>query len=247
MAERLRGKTFWIVGASAGIGEALARELSAAGAELILSARDEAALQDLREGLPGPARILPLDVQDGAAVREAAKEAGAAHGLIYLAGAYWPMKATEVDAEKLERMADVNFTGACRVLGQVLPQMVARDAGHIVLAGSLSGFVGLPGAVGYGASKAALMSLAETLALDLRGTGVRVQVINPGFVRTRLTDKNDFRMPFRMEPDAAARIIRDHMQRGGLARSFPRHFSLLFRAARFLPEWAFLRLFGSGA
>ncbi|TDA83195.1 SDR family NAD(P)-dependent oxidoreductase, partial [Halomonas marinisediminis] len=89
--------------------------------------------------------------------------------------------------EKVEAMCDINFTGAARCVGAVLPGMVARDAGHIVLTGSLSGFRGLPGASGYGPSKAGVMAMAEAMHCDLRKTGVDVQVANPGFIRTRLT------------------------------------------------------------
>ena len=141
-------------------------------------------------------------------------------------------------------MADVNFTGAVRVLGHVVPAMVTRDAGHIVLTGSLAGFRGLPGAVGYGASKAGIMSLAETLHADLWRTGVRVQLANPGFIKTRLTDKNQFNMPFLMTPEQAAQETFELMcDTGAFDRSFPRLFSLVFRLSRLLPNWAYYRLF----
>src|SRR5690606_26065952 len=99
-----------------------------------------------------------------------------------------------------------------RVLGQVVPGMVARDSGHIVLTGALSGFRGLPGVIGYGASKAGVMYLAEGMYGELRGTGVDVQLANPGFIKTRLTDKNDFSMPFIMPPEQAAQEMFEHMQ-----------------------------------
>ena len=140
-------------------------------------------------------------------------------------------------------MIDINLTGAARVLGHVLPQMVARDSGHIVFAGSLSGFRGLPRASGYGASKAGMMSMAETLYADLRNTGVDVQLVNPGFVKSRLTEKNDFAMPMIMEPEDAARLFVDHMQGDDFARNFPRSFAALFRLSQFLPDWLYYRLF----
>ena len=140
-------------------------------------------------------------------------------------------------------MLDVNLTGAARVLGHVLPPMIERNVGHIVLTGSLSGFRGLPGANGYGASKAGIMSLAETLYADLRTSGIDVQLINPGFIKTRLTDKNDFTMPFIMEPEEAAHLFVDHMQGDDFARNFPRHFGALFRLSQFLPDWIYYRLF----
>lgn len=238
------GKRYWLVGASEGLGAALAQQLSATGAEVILSARNAGRLAELSARLPGPSRILPVDVRDSADVARAASEAGEIDGMVFLAGVYWPMKAQNWDTDRAEAMADVNFTGALRVLGRIMPQMVARDSGHIVLTGSLSGFRGLPGAIGYSASKAGLMALGESLQADLAGTGIRVQIANPGFIRTRLTARNDFAMPFLMTPEAAAREMFELMcDEGANVRHFPRLFSLLFRASRFFPHWLYHRLF----
>ena len=121
--------------------------------------------------------------------------------------------------------------------------MVARDAGHIVLTGSLSGFRGLPGATGYGASKAGVMWLAEGMHADLRKTGVTVQVANPGFIKTRLTEKNDFDMPFLMEPEDAARQMFELMCTDDFKKSFPTVFSWMFRGGQFLPDWLWYGLF----
>ena len=237
------GKTYWLVGASDGLGAALAMQLSKAGAKVILSARSEDKLRDLAETLPGDARVVPMDVADTDNVTAAAKVAGEVDGIVLLAGVYWPMKATEWDADKANAMADINFTGMMRVLGAVVPSMVARDAGHIVITGSLSGFRGLPGAIGYAASKAGTMSLAESLYADLHKTGVAVQLANPGFIKTRLTDKNDFRMPFIMEPDAAAAEMMELMRSDRFKKSFPRVFSWVFRLSQFMPDWMYFRLF----
>lgn len=240
---RFGGKTYWLVGASEGLGRALAHKLSKAGAEVIVSARSADRLEALVGELPGPARAISCDVSDPESVAQAAAEAGEIHGLVFLAGVYWPVKATEWDADKVEAMCDVNFTGAARVVGAVLPGMLDRSTGHIVLTGSLSGFRGLPGAIGYGATKAAVMSLGESMRLDLRGTGVLVQNANPGFVRTRLTDKNDFRMPFLMEPNEAADHIMRLMRSDRFSSSFPWLFGAWFRLTQFLPDWLYYRLY----
>ncbi|MGR3511358.1 MAG: SDR family NAD(P)-dependent oxidoreductase [Paracoccaceae bacterium] len=237
------GKRYWLVGASQGLGRAVAHDLSKMGAEIILSARDEEALQSLSDEVPGKSLVVPMDVSDPESVAKAFDAAGPLDGMVYLAGLYWPLPATEFDGDKVATMLDVNLTGAARVLGHVLPPMVDKDAGHIVLTGSLSGFRGLPGANGYGASKAGIMSLAETLYADLRTTGIDVQLINPGFIKTRLTDKNDFTMPFIMEPEEAAKHFVDHMQDDAFARNFPRHFGAMFRLSQFLPDWLYYRLF----
>ena len=238
------GKTYWLVGASEGLGEALARKLSDAGATLILSARNAERLQAVADGLPGEARVVPIDVSDDDSVARAVHDAGEVDGMVFLAGVYWPMSAKEWNLDHGIAMAEVNFTGAMRVLGHVVPMMVARDTGHIVVTGSLSGFRGLPGAIGYGASKAAVMSLTETLRADLWRTGVRVQLANPGFIKTRLTDKNAFDMPFLMTPEQAAEEMMILMRNDrAFVRHFPRLFSLVFRLSRFLPSWAYYRLF----
>jgi short-subunit dehydrogenase len=240
-----QGKRWWLVGASEGLGRAVAEVMSRAGCDLILSARNAERLDDLVATLPGRARALPLDVSDREAVERAAADIGPLDGMVYLAGVYWPMKSTEWDSEKAEAMADINFMGAQRCVGAVIGPMLAQGHGHIVLTGSLSGFRGLPGAIGYGASKAAVMYLAESMQADLRNSSVRVQVINPGFIRTRLTDKNDFSMPFIMEPEAAAREFFDHMNTDGFKKSFPLVFSWLFRISQFMPDWMYYRLFGA--
>jgi short-subunit dehydrogenase len=238
-----KGKKYWLVGASDGLGAALARKLSAAGAHVILSARSEDKLKELSAELDNPSDVVTVDISDGDNVKAAAKQVGDIDGVVILAGVYWPMKATEWDADKATAMLDVNLTGMMRVLGEVVPNMVKKDAGHIVLTGSLSGFRGLPGTIGYGASKAGIMYLAESMHADLKSTGVKVQVANPGFIKTRLTDKNDFKMPFIMEPDEAAQIMLDHMKSNGFKRSFPTIFSLFFRVSQFLPDWLYYRIF----
>jgi short-subunit dehydrogenase len=238
------GKRYWLIGASEGLGRALAHKMSRAGVELVLSARNAERLEDLAAELPGPARVVAIDVADDASVARAAQAAREMDGVVYLSGVYWPMAAQDWDAEKATQMFDVNLTGAARVLGQTLPEMIARDRGHVVLTGSLSGFRGLPGAIGYAASKAGVMALAECLQADLRRTGVQVQVVNPGFIRTRLTDKNDFSMPFLMEPEAAAQAMFEHMGTDRFKKSFPTLFSWVFRLSQFLPDALYYRIFG---
>ncbi|MGR3542353.1 MAG: SDR family NAD(P)-dependent oxidoreductase [Hasllibacter sp.] len=238
------GKRYWLVGASEGLGRALAERMSAAGCHLILSARSEDKLAELAGALPGRAEVAPCDIADRASVEAAAKKAGQVDGVVFLAGVYWPTKAQDWDADRVEAMMDVNATGAARVVGAVIGQMTRRDEGHVVLTGSLSGFRGLPGAVGYAASKAAVMVLGESMHADLRGTGVQVQLANPGFIRTRLTEKNDFSMPQIMEPEAAARHMFDFMGTDRFKTSFPSPFAWLFRWGQILPDWAWYRLFG---
>ncbi len=237
------GKRYWLVGASEGLGLALAEKISRAGAEVILSARSAEGLARAVGRMPGRARAVVVDVGDGASVQAAAEAIGAVDGVVFLAGVYWPMTAKEWDTAAVETMIDVNLTGAARVVGAVLPAMLARGAGHIVLTGSLSGFRGLPRAIGYGASKAGLVSLAESLRCDLEGSGVEVQLANPGFIKTRLTDKNAFNMPQIMEPEAAALAMFEHMGSGRFSRSFPVPFAWVFRLSQLMPDWLYFRIF----
>jgi NADP-dependent 3-hydroxy acid dehydrogenase YdfG len=236
------GKRYWLVGASEGLGLALAQRLAQAGADVIISARSAEKLAQVAADIPR-ARAVPVDVGNAASVQSAAAEVGEVDGLVFLAGIYTPTTAQNWNAAEVEAMCDINFTGCARVVGAVLPAMIARGSGHVVITGSLSGFRGLPGAIGYAASKAGTMVLAECLYADLRGTGVRVQLGNPGFIRTRLTDKNDFKMPFLMQPAQAAEEMFTLMASRKFSRSFPWAFAAFFRLGNFLPDWAYYRLF----
>lgn len=238
-----KDKKYWLVGASDGLGAALARRLSEAGAHVVVSARSEQKLSALVDSLPNDASYQTVDVSDDASVAAAADAIGQIDGVVYLAGVYWPFAAQEWNAEQANAMADINFTGLVRVMGRVVPQFVTRDVGHVVITGSLSGFRGLPGSIGYTASKAGTMSLAECMYADLRKTGVQVQVSNPGFIKTQLTDKNDFNMPFIMTPEEAAEHMFRHMNSQRFKQSFPMLFSWVFRGSQFLPDWLYYRIF----
>ncbi len=234
------GKKYWLIGASEGLGRALAQALSARGAELILSSRNTVRLESLCETLPD-ARAVPIDVTDLETVRGAVAAVGEVDGLIYNAGAYEPMTSSEWDTETALAISDVNYSGAVRVLGETVPGLVRAGKGDITLIGSLAGYRGLPAAIGYGASKAALISLAETMRFDLAGTGVTVRIVNPGFIKTRLTEKNSFKMPMLMTPeDAASRVVRA-MEKRRFRTDFPAPFSWAIRILDFLPDLLVLR------
>ncbi|MGB7319079.1 MAG: SDR family NAD(P)-dependent oxidoreductase [Planktotalea sp.] len=235
-----QGKTYWLIGASEGLGREIAKGLVKAGAHVIVSARSETRLQELAGEL-GAATVLPCDVTDTVSVRCAAAAVGSIDGVIYNAGAYEPMRTQDWDQDSALSMVDVNFTGALRVLGHIAPQFAAQNQGDITLIGSLAGYRGLPAAIGYGASKAALISLAETMRHDLRGSGVTIRVVNPGFIKTRLTRKNTFSMPQLMSPEMAARHVLRAMERRRFRTDFPRPFSWTIRLLDFLPDWIVYR------
>ena len=232
-----RGKRVWLVGASTGIGRALAERLHALGATVIVSARKLEALKAFVLAHPGSI-ALPLDVTDRAAVRRAAGSAladGPLDLVCYCAGHYQPMRATAIDLNELLRHHEVNTLGALHVLDAITPAMVARGQGHISLVSSVAGFRGLPQSLAYGPTKAALINLSETLYLDLHAHGLGVSVINPGFVETPLTAQNEFHMPALISPQQAAQAIVTGWARGEFDIHFPKRFTLVMKLLRLLP------------
>jgi short-subunit dehydrogenase len=208
-----QNKTYWIVGASEGLGRALAIQLAEVGAKVIISARSEERLIGLSEEIGSNTMVLPMDVSDGSSVQKAcSKLPQPLDGFIFVSGVYWHMSASSWDGTKAEEMVDVNLVGAMRCLAHLVPKFINQGFGHIVLTGSIAGYRGLPGSVGYCASKAGLMSLAETLKIDLAKNNIDVQLLNPGYIKTRLTDKNPYKKISVMTPEKAAQFSLSHMR-----------------------------------
>ena len=240
---KLKGKKYWIIGASEGLGRELSIQLSNLGVKLIISARNETRLTELSSLTK--AKVLALDVLNIDAINQASKSVGIIDGIIYVAGDYTPLNSTTWNVEEVDKMIAVNFTGAAKVLGFIVPKFLKQNNGHIVMIGSLSGFRGLPNAIGYGASKAAMMHLAENIKADLYKTPIKIQLINPGFIKTRLTEKNNFKMPFIMSVEDAAKRVIIAMNSNRFQTNFPLIFSLLFRASNLLPAFIYFWLFSS--
>lgn len=247
---RFDGETIWIVGASSGIGAALARCLHERGAALILSARRGAALEELNEALGGKHMVLPFDAGDEAALAAAfgqLEEARAQTGLtinraVFLAALYEPAPIAKLDAAFTRTLLSVNVWGAM-VFSEKMLGLYARqpDGGQIALCGSVAGYMGLPQGQPYSASKAAVRNFAESLAAEAPAS-VDVKLISPGFVRTRITDKNDFDMPFMIEPEAAAAALARGLKAWGFEIHFPKRFTLQLKLLALLPYWLSLRL-----
>jgi short-subunit dehydrogenase len=217
MTTSLSGSRVWITGASSGIGAALATEVASRGARVAISARRADRLDEVAEG---SMLTVPLDVTDHDAVQGAAQgirdELGDIDIAVLNAGAWTQTKVGAWDADAFRQQVEVNLLGANSCLAALLPRMLERGEGRIVIVTSVAGYRGVPGAEAYGATKAALLNLAESLRADLAPSGVVVQWVSPGFVRTELTDTNTFAMPFMVEADVAGRAIAD-----GLTSSRP--------------------------
>ena len=238
------GKTVWLVGASSGIGRAVAHALHAAGAKVFVSARNSQALDMFAAENPG-AVALALDAGDAAAVSNAAQTIlanGPLHLVMYCAGHYKEMRADEFELHEMLAHQRVNYVGALHVLAAVLPHFIAHKAGHISLISSVAGYRGLPKSLAYGPTKAALINLAETLYVDLQDSHVGVSLVCPGFVDTPLTAQNKFTMPGLISPEQAAQEILKGWRRGAFEIHFPKRFTLWMKALSLLPNGLYFRI-----
>jgi NADP-dependent 3-hydroxy acid dehydrogenase YdfG len=240
------GRRVWIIGASSGIGAATARLLLQRGAELAVSARSLPALQQLADDAGAPTKVLPFDITDASAVRNAAEALFASWPRIDLvlivAGTYSAMRADDFDLATARHILDTNLHGPLNVLAATLPALLRQRSGGIGIVGSLAGYAGLPKAIAYGPGKAALINLCETLYLDLHDQGIAVYLISPGFVATPLTAHNDFHMPALIDAAQAAREIVRGIERGDFEIHFPRRFSRALKLLRLLPYRAYFAL-----
>lgn len=235
-------ETIWIIGASDGIGAALARAWAGEGARLILSARSEGALQDLAASL-GPDHVaLPLDVADRSSLAAAAEtiaSIGPLDRVVHLAAMYDPGKVAELDPDTAAQIVTVNLTGSFHI-SQIAPPLL-REGGQLALCGSVAGYIGLPQGQIYSATKAGVMNLAQSLRAELSGSR-DVRLISPGFVDTRLTQRNNFTMPAMVTPEVAARAIIDGLNSRRFEVHFPRRFTYALKLLSVLPYWAALPL-----
>lgn len=242
-------KRAWITGAGKGIGRALAERLARHGWTVYASARTEDDLKDLADAAKssrGDILPLPLDITDrdacAAAVGRIAED-GQSLGLVILnAGTHTPTPADDFDAETVGGLIETNLNGTVNCLAPAMKLLISQGCGHIAVVASLAGYRGLPRAAAYSASKAGLIAMAEALSPELRRKGVGISVINPGFVKTPLTDRNTFEMPCLIEVDEAVDAIVKGLQRGKFEIAFPTRFVLFMRLLRALPYAIYFRL-----
>jgi len=231
------GRRVWLVGASSGIGLACAQALRAAGAQVIVSARQPQQVQAWAAQDAG-VQWMALDVtraDDVQAVAQAILAGGPLDLVVYCAGHYKAQRATALDLPQMLLHNEVNYQGVLQVLAAVLPAMLAQQQGHISLISSVAGWSGLPNGLAYGPTKAAMSNLAETLYVDLQDQGIGVSVVHPGFVATPLTAQNQFEMPALISPATAAQEMLHGWARGQFDIHFPRRFTLWLKALKLLP------------
>lgn len=239
----------WITGAGKGLGRAVASRLTERGTHVAVSARTKADLDSLVQATASAAGAMsafPLDVTDADAVVETVdaieRQTGALDLAIFNAGTHVPLHAQEFEVAPFRKLVETNIMGVVHGLAAVLPRLIERRSGRVVVVSSVAGYRGLPTAAAYGATKAALINMCEALKPELDRHGVRITVINPGFIRTPLTDKNPFKMPFLMEPeDAAERLLRG-IERDWFEVTFPRRFTWALKLMRCLPYPVYFRL-----
>ena len=239
----------WITGASSGIGRGLAMQLAREGWQVCASARRQSELDTMAEEareLSGAVIPVPLDVTDPEAVRQGVEGIERDHGPIALtvlnAGTHQPISAWDFDAAAVQKLLTLNVMGQAYPLEVLLPRMTERGAGRIAVVASVAGYRGLPTAAGYGASKAGVINMCESLRPELSGTGVTLQLVNPGFVRTPLTDKNEFNMPMLMELEDAVASFRRQLDRDKFEIVFPWRFIMLMKLLRMLPYGLLFKL-----
>ncbi|MDX9886651.1 SDR family NAD(P)-dependent oxidoreductase [Thauera sp.] len=239
------GRRVWIVGASSGIGEALALELSRRGARLALSARSAERLEAACTACGG-ALALPMDLSRDGEIEQARDQLLAAWGgidlVVFNAGTYRPLRAWELTAEAVRETLATNLIGTMSGTAAVLQTLLEQGHGAIALVGSVAGYGGLPKATVYGPSKAALINFAEVLHLDLAPRGIDVFLINPGFVATPLTAQNDFTMPALLTPAQAADAIVDGFASGAFEIHFPKRFTRVLKLLQWLPRRVYFAL-----
>lgn len=237
----------WITGGSSGIGKSLALKLAAKGEKVAVTARSKDKLADLEsqaESLSGSIHAYPGDVTDADKMQEIVKEIEQTIGpigkAILNAGTYVPDTIDDFTPDNFEHHCRINLIGTANAFAPLIPKMRQRQAGHIAFVASVAGYRGLPRSLSYGPTKAALINMAEALAIETLDEGIKVQVINPGFVETPLTEQNDFDMPFLITSEQAADYILKGLETARFEIGFPWQMVTLLKTIGKLPaRWYF--------
>ena len=241
-------KTIWITGGSTGIGKALAIKFASKGWDVAVSARRIELLNELSNSYENIS-VFPLDVTNKEKCKEIFKEIKNKFGDIdicfFSTGTWDPKKEKEIDVEQIENVFKVNFFGTVNSIKAVEQYFRDKKKGIITIVSSIAGYRGLPNSTGYGPSKSALNNLAESLYFDFKRYNVRVCLVSPGFIKTPMTDKNDFKMPFLKTPEYAADKIYDGLiNKNDFELHFPKTLTLLLKIFSFLPSKIYFGLIG---
>ncbi len=241
-------KTIWITGGSTGIGKALAIKFASKGWNVAISARRESLLKEIsdnNENIHG----FPLDVTDKSKCKEVFEQIKnkfqAVDICFFSTGTWNPKKEKDIDLEQIEDVFKVNFFGTLNSIKAVEEYFKNKKDGIITIVSSIAGYRGLPNSTGYGPSKSALNNLAESLYFDFKRFNVRVSLVSPGFIKTPMTDKNDFKMPFLKTTDYAAEKIYDGLiNKNVFEIHFPKSLTLILKILSFLPSKIYFGLIG---
>jgi len=239
-------KNIWITGASSGIGKALALKFAKEGWQVAASARRENLLNELSK-LNKNISSFPLDVNNKDKCKETFKLIKNKYQNIdicfFCTGTWDPKKEKDIDIEQIEHVMKVNFFGTLNCIKAVEQYFKDKKNGHISIVSSVAGYRGLPNSTGYGASKAALNNLAESLYFDFGRQNVRVSLVSPGFIKTPMTDKNEFKMPFLKTPEFAAEKIYNGLVNGSSFEiDFPKELTMILKLLKILPNRLYLYL-----
>jgi len=239
-------KNIWITGASSGIGRALALKFAKEGWQVAASARREDLLNEISE-LNQNISPFPLDVTNKEKCKEIFDQIKNKYKNVdicfFSTGTWDPKKEKDIDIEQMKNVMEVNFFGTLNCIKAVEEYFKDRNSGHISIVSSVAGYRGLPNSTGYGASKAALNNLAESLYFDFGRHNVRVSLVSPGFIKTPMTDKNEFRMPFLKTPEFAADKIYNGLLNGSSFEiDFPKELTLILKLLKILPSRLYLYL-----
>ena len=233
-------KVIWITGGSTGIGKALALKFANNGWTVAISARRENLLKEIEDKHQN-IKSFPLDVNDKEKCKSVfeniKKELGDIEICFFSTGTWDPKKEKEIDVEQIENVFKVNFFGTLNCIKAVETHFRERGKGIITIVSSIAGYKGLPNSSGYGPSKAALSNLAESLHFDFGRYGVRVCLVSPGFIKTPMTDKNDFKMPFLKTPEFSADKIYDGLINGSnFEIHYPKELTLILKFLKIIPD-----------
>ena len=241
-------KTIWITGGSTGIGKALAIKFANKGWNVAISARRESLLKEISDKIEN-IYDFPLDVTDKSKCKEVFKQIKNKFENIdicfFSTGTWDPKKEKNIDVEQIENVFKVNFFGTLNTIKAVEEYFKNKKDGTIAIVSSIAGYRGLPNSTGYGPSKSALNNLAESLYFDFKRYNVRVCLVSPGFIKTPMTDKNDFKMPFLKTPEFAADQIYDGLINKNIFEiHFPKALTLTLKFFSFLPSKLYFKLVG---